>query len=51
MILIKRTIESTKQYQWTDINDQPVSDWMDLDNALQWIKEHDESKEINQKNV
>ena len=44
MILIKRIIESTKQYQWTDINDQPVSDWMDLDNALQWIIEYDSSK-------
>jgi hypothetical protein len=45
MILIKRIIESTKQYQWTDINNQPVSDWMDLDNALQWIIKHDEEKE------
>ena len=44
MILIKRQIdEDTKEYQWTDINDQPVSDWMDLDDALEWIIAHDES--------
>ena len=28
-------------YQWTDSKNKPVSDWMDLDNALQWIKEYD----------
>jgi len=37
----------TIEYQWTDMKDKPVSDWMNFDNALKWIKEHDESKETN----
>ena len=35
----------TMEYQWTDMTNKPVSDWMNFDNALKWIKEHDESKE------
>jgi hypothetical protein len=35
----------TIEYQWTDMTNKPVSDWMNFDNALIWIKEHDESKE------
>jgi hypothetical protein len=31
----------TIEYQWTDIKNIPVSDWMDLDNALKWIIEHE----------
>jgi len=29
-------------YQWTDSKNRPVSDWMDLDHALQWIIQYDE---------
>ena len=38
-------------YQWTDSRNRPVSGWMNFDNALLWIKEHDENKETNQKTV
>jgi hypothetical protein len=39
-----------KYYQWNDNNNQPVSpEYEDLEQALKWIKEHDESKETNQK--
>jgi len=44
-------IGESVEYRWTDTKNKPTSDWMDLDNALRWIKEHDESKKINQKNV
>ena len=37
-------IVGTKQYQWTDMKNKPVSPWTDLDNALQWIKEYDENR-------
>ena len=39
-------IGETVEYRWTDPKNQPISDWMDLDNALQWIKEHDEQRHI-----
>jgi hypothetical protein len=32
-------------YQWTDSKNKPVSNWMTFDNALIWIKKHDEEKE------
>ena len=41
----KWCLDNVYTYQWTTIDDVPVSDWMDFDNALIWIKEHDESKE------
>jgi hypothetical protein len=54
MILKKRNAQSARwdhdnnkwsvgtiEYQWTDIKNIPVSDWMDLDNALKWIIEHE----------
>ena len=31
-------------YQWTDMKNRPVSDWMNLDDALIWIKQYDESR-------
>lgn len=34
----------TMEYQWTDMKNKPVSDWMNFDNALIWIKEHDETQ-------
>jgi hypothetical protein len=34
-------IVGTMEYQWTDTKNRPVSDWMNLDNALKWIIEHD----------
>ena len=42
MVLNKRISNDIEEYQWTTIDDVPVSDWMDFDNALIWIKEHDE---------
>ena len=34
----------TMEYQWTNMKNKPVSDWMNFDNALKWIKEHDEGR-------
>jgi hypothetical protein len=34
-------IGETTEYQWVDQKHRPVSNWMDLDNALEWIKEYD----------
>ena len=34
----------TMEYRWTDMKNKPVSDWMNFDNALIWIKEHDEGR-------
>ena len=36
-------IGETVEYRWTDSKNRPVSNWTDLDNALQWIIKHDES--------
>jgi hypothetical protein len=35
----------TLEYQWVHHKFKEESPWMNLDNALVWIKEHDESKE------
>ena len=34
----------TEEYQWTDIKDKPVSDWMDLDSALKWIIQYEKTE-------
>lgn len=34
-------IGETKEYRWTDSKNQPASDWMDLDHALEWIIQYD----------
>lgn len=50
MILRKRTTRTTnnlEEYQWYHEGTNDCSPWMNLDNALIWIKEHDESKETN----
>jgi len=50
MILNKIHNNSSIKYQWNDMNNQPVSpEYEDIEQALKWIKEHDESKETNQK--
>ena len=36
-------IGESVEYRWTDSKNKPVSNWTDLDNALQWIIKHDES--------
>ena len=54
MILIKQNSQSarwdkdnnkweigTEEYRWTDMKNKPVSPWMNLDNALQWIKNYE----------
>jgi hypothetical protein len=54
MILNKRNIQSARwdhdnnkwlvgtiEYQWTDTKNKEWSPWMNLDDALVWIKEHD----------
>ena len=35
----------TMEYQWVHHKSKEESPWMNFDNALKWIKEHDESKE------
>jgi hypothetical protein len=47
MILRKRKTNNLEEYQWVNEGTDEESPWMDLDNALIWIKEHDESKETN----
>ena len=37
----------TEEYQWFHEKSKEESPWMNLDDALIWIKEHDESKETN----
>ena len=37
--------EST-EYQWTDNKGRPVSTWMNLDNALNWIIDYDTKKSV-----
>jgi hypothetical protein len=32
----------TKEYQWVNEKSKEESPWMNFDNALIWIKEHDE---------
>jgi hypothetical protein len=41
----------TLEYQWTDMKNKSISPWMSLDDALKWIKEHDESKETSKETV
>lgn len=35
-------IGESHEYQWEDMKNRPVSNWMSLDDALIWIKKHDE---------
>ena len=28
-------------YQWLDMKNKPISDWMSFDDALVWIQEYD----------
>mgnify|MGYP003672783293 CR=1 FL=1 len=35
----------TEEYQWINEESKEESPWMNFDNALIWIKEHDERKE------
>ena len=39
-------IGESSEYQWTDNKDRPVSPWLELDNALQWIKEYDRNQTV-----
>jgi hypothetical protein len=32
------------EYRWTDMKERPVSSWLTLECALQWIIEYDERK-------
>jgi len=34
----------TLEYQWLDMKNKPISAWMNLDDALVWIKEYDINK-------
>jgi len=47
MILRKRNKNNLEEYQWVNEGTDEESPWMNLDDALIWIKEHDESKETN----
>jgi hypothetical protein len=38
------SIGTSDEYQWTNERTKEYSPWMDLDNALIWIKERDESQ-------
>jgi hypothetical protein len=57
MILNKRNIQSarwdhdnnkwligTEEYQWVDMKNKPISNWMNFDSALVWIQEYDRNK-------
>jgi len=45
-------IGEKKKYRWCSNKNRPESDWFyDITDALNWIKEYDESKETNQKTV
>ena len=35
-------IGNVDTYQWVTVDNKSVSDWMDFDTALIWIKKHDE---------
>ena len=37
-------VVGTVEYQWTDMKNKPISDWMSLDSALVWIQEYDRNK-------
>ena len=37
----------TMEYQWTDTKNKEASPWMNLDDALVWIKERDQGKILN----
>ena len=37
----------TMEYQWTDTKNKEASSWMNLDDALVWIKERDQEKNSN----
>ena len=46
----KWDIAERLRYQWSTIKNKPVSpEYKDIEQALEWIKEHDESKRTNQK--
>jgi hypothetical protein len=34
----------TLEYQWLDMKNKPISNWMNLDDALVWIQEYDINK-------
>ena len=34
----------TVEYQWTDMKNKPISDWMPFDNALVWIIDYDTNR-------
>jgi hypothetical protein len=40
----------TREYQWFDENTKEESPWMNLDNALVWIKERDQKKNLEFRN-
>jgi hypothetical protein len=57
MILNKRNIQSarwdhdnnkwligTEEYQWVDMKNKPISNWMNFDSALVWIQEYDRNQ-------
>jgi hypothetical protein len=45
MMLNKRISNGIKEYQWADMKDTPMSDWMNFDEALIWIQEYDRNKD------
>jgi hypothetical protein len=49
MVLIKRIIEGIKEYQWINEHADEQSPWMNLDDALVWIKERDQYAKSPQK--
>jgi len=34
----------TMVYQWLDMKNKPISNWMSFDDALIWIQEYDNEK-------
>ena len=36
-----RWLVGTLEYQWVDMKNKPISNWMNLDDALIWIQEYD----------
>ena len=37
-------VVGTVEFQWTDMKNKPVSNWMSLDSALVWIQEYDRNQ-------
>jgi hypothetical protein len=37
-------IVGTLEYQWMDMKNKPISAWMNLDDALVWIQEYDNTR-------